>query len=155
MASLPEGFLWPQAHLSLCWGPARVSRSCASGNSLTCVRDLVAKHPLGRTLRPVLPSLPEVPAGIPPEWLPAMICPLKHPGVAPFPSLPHISPPLLVLHAIPEKMDYVLAHLCLKVILREGGGDPSPSQDTTLVSEGARSWLQHPCPLHPSALPPS
>lgn len=43
---------------------------------------------MGRTLRPVLPSLPEVPAGIPPEWLPAVICPLKHPGVAPFPSLP-------------------------------------------------------------------
>lgn len=156
--SLLEGFFWPQAHLSLCWGQARVSRSCASEQPDLCLMGLVAKHPLGRTLRPVLPSLPEVPAGIPPELRPAIICSLEHPGVAPFPSLPHISPPLLVLHAIPEQMDYVLAHLCLKVILRgEGGwrGDPSPSQGTSLVSEGARSWPQHLCPLHPSALPPS
>lgn len=92
-----------------------------------------AKAP--RLLPPwVVPQSPRGPSWHEPsDALRGDLC-LEHPGGAPFLSCPYISRPLWVFPAIRKQMNHVaLTSLSQGHSLRE----PSPSQGTSLVSEGA------------------
>lgn len=115
----PRAFFGKGHQVGLCWGQASASKELCLWNSPDLCLMGPGHHPLGRTfLRLVLHNLPEVSPGISLQLLPVVTCSLKHPEVASFPSLPHIFPPPLVFPAVPKQMNDMLAHLCLKVILR-------------------------------------